>query len=138
MLILSKKNFDLIVEHAKKSLPNEDCGLLGGRIDGDKKFVEEIYFLTNIDASPEHFSMDAKEQFAAVKNMREKNLKLLGNFHSHPASPARPSEEDKRLVFDTKLSYLILSLAESAPLLKSFNFDKDKNVTVEELLINDD
>lgn len=104
LIVLSKKNFNLMAEHAKNNLPNEDCGLLGGTVDGDKKFVEKIYFLTNIDASPEHFSMDAKEQFAAVKNMRENSLKLLGNFHSHPASPARPSEEDKRLVFDTNLS----------------------------------
>ena len=137
MIILSRKNFNLIVEHAKKNLPNEDCGLLGGIIDGDKKFVEKIYFLTNIDASPEHFSMDAKEQFAAIKDMREKNLKLLGNFHSHPNSPSRPSDEDKRLVFDKNLSYLILSL-ENEPILKSFNFDKDKNVFEEEIFINDD
>lgn len=137
MIILSKKNFNLIVEHAKKILPNEDCGLLGGTIDGEKKFVEKIYFLTNTDASPEHFSMDAKEQFAAVKDMREKNLKLLGNFHSHPKSPARPSEEDKRLVFDKNLSYLILSL-ESAPILKSFKFNQDKNVFEEEIFTNDD
>lgn len=137
MIILSKENFALIVEHAKKMLPNEDCGLLGGKIDGEKKIVEKIYFLTNTDASPEHFSMDAKEQFAAVKNMREKNLKLLGNFHSHPATPARPSDEDKRLVFDTSLSYLILSLAESTPTLKSFNFDKDKNVFSEEIFMDD-
>lgn len=132
MIILPKKFFDLIVEHAKKILPNEDCGLLGGTIQGDVKSVKKIYFLTNIDASPEHFSMDAKEQFAAVKNMRENNLKLLGNFHSHPKTPARPSEEDKRLVFDKNLSYLILSL-ETEPTLKSFNFDDDKNVFEEEI-----
>lgn len=137
MIILRKKFFDLIVEHAKKILPNEDCGLLGGTIDGKKKFVEKIYFLTNTDASSEHFSMNAKEQFAAVKDMREKNLKLLGNFHSHPKSPSRPSEEDKRLIFDKNLSYLILSL-ESEPILKSFNFDQNKNVFEEEIFINDD
>ena len=135
MIILSKENFNLIVEHAKKFLPNEDCGLLGGKIDDDKKIIEKIYFLTNIDASPEHFSMDAKEQFVAVKDMRKNNLKLLGNFHSHPTSPSRPSEEDKRLVFDIKLSYLILSLAEAEPILKSFNFDKEKKVFEEDLKI---
>lgn len=135
MIVLSRKNFDSIVSHARKILPNEDCGLLGGIVDGEKKIVEKIYFLTNLDASPEHFSMDAKEQFAAVKNMRENNLKLLGNFHSHPTSPSRPSEEDKRLVFDTKLSYLILSLAEENPILKSFTFDKEKNVSEEKILI---
>ena len=133
MIILSKEQFDSLVEHAKKVLPNEDCGLLGGTISGDVKTVKKIYFLTNTDASPEHFSMEPAEQFAAVKDMRSEGLQLLGNFHSHPKSPARPSEEDKRLVFDTKLSYLILSL-EAQPSLKSFRFDRDKNVFPEMIL----
>lgn len=133
MIILSKDQFDSLVEHAQKVLPNEDCGLLGGTISGDVKTVEKIYFLTNIDASPEHFSMEPAEQFAAVKDMRSHDLQLLGNFHSHPKSPARPSEEDKRLVFDTKLSYLILSL-EAEPTLKSFRFDRDKNIFLEMIL----
>lgn len=133
MIILSKEQLDSLVEHAKKVLPNEDCGLLGGTVSGDVKTVEKIYFLTNTDASPEHFSMESAEQFAAVKDMRSEGLQLLGNFHSHPKSPARPSEEDKRLVFDTKLSYLILSL-EAEPSLKSFTFDRDKNVFPEMIL----
>ena len=56
---------------------------------------------------------------AAVKNMRANNFEILGNFHSHPNSPARMSEEDKRLAFDVNLSYLILSLAENEPVLVS-------------------
>ena len=59
---------------------------------------------------------------------------LLGNFHSHPKTPARPSEEDKRLVFDTNLSYLILSLAQE-PTLKSFRFDNDKNISEEKICV---
>lgn len=133
MIILSKEQLDSLVEHAKKVLPNEDCGLLGGTVSGDVKTVKKIYFLTNTDASPEHFSMEPAEQFAAVKDMRSNGLQLLGNFHSHPSTPARPSEEDKRLVFDTKLSYLILSL-EAEPSLKSFTFDRDKNVFPEMIL----
>jgi len=65
--------------------------------------------------------MDPLEQFAAVKDMRKNGWVLLGNFHSHPTSPSRPSEEDKRLAFDRDLSYLILSLMdEKNPVLKSF------------------
>ena len=68
--------------------------------------------------------------------MRVNNFVMLGNFHSHPNSPSRMSEEDKRLAFDTKLSYLILSLAKGDPILKSFIIDKEKNVTEEEIVIN--
>ena len=79
--------------------------------------------------------MEPKEQFAAVKDMRANGWILLGNFHSHPNSPSRMSEEDKRLAFDTNLSYLILSLANDEPVLKSFNIDNDKQVTIEELVV---
>lgn len=135
MIIFTKEQYNSIVAHAKAKAPVEDCGLIGGAIDGENKIVKKVYFLTNLDESAEHFSMDAKEQFDAVKDMRANGLKLLGNFHSHPASPARPSEEDKRLVFDRKLSYLILSLAESEPVFKSFTFDADKNVAQENLVV---
>lgn len=134
MIILNHEQFDSLVEHAKNILPNEDCGLLGGRLDGDKRIVEKIYFLTNADASPEHFSMNPAEQFTAVKDMRSHGWQLIGNFHSHPKSPARPSEEDKRLVFDTTLSYLILSLARE-PALKSFRFDREKNISEEKICV---
>lgn len=70
--------------------------------------------------------------------MRANGYELLGNFHSHPESPSRPSEEDKRLAYDTKVNYLILSLMEiDNPVLKAFNIDEEKNVTVEEIKICD-
>ena len=134
MIIIEKLNFDEIVNYCKNGLPNESCGLLGGIIEGDKKIVKKVYFLTNVDKSPEHFSMEPKEQFAAIKDMRANNFVMLGNFHSHPNSPARMSNEDKRLAFDTNLSYLILSLKSDEPILKSFKIDKNKNVTEEEIL----
>jgi proteasome lid subunit RPN8/RPN11 len=45
----------------------------------------------------------------------------LGNFHSHPETPARPSEEDIRLSYDPTASYLILSLMHPEPELKAFH-----------------
>lgn len=136
MLKLKKKHYDEIVKHCVAGLPNEACGLIAGTIDGDVKQIEKIYLLTNIDKSREHFSMDPKEQLEAVKDMRANGYELLGNFHSHPESPSRPSEEDKRLAYDSKVNYLILSLMEQDnPVLKAFNIDEEKNVTVEEIEI---
>ena len=89
-----------------------------------------------MDASREHFSMDPKEQLAAVKDMRTNGYEPLGNFHSHPESPSRPSEEDKRLAYDSKANYLILSLMEeNNPVLKAFRIDEEKNVTIEPIEI---
>jgi proteasome lid subunit RPN8/RPN11 len=109
-----------MIAQARTALPNEGCGLLAGTIDGDMKTVQEVYCLKNTDESPEHFSMAPEDQFGAIGDMRKKSLLLLGNFHSHPATPARPSEEDKRLAFDSSLSYVIVSLKDGEPVLKSF------------------
>lgn len=130
MLYLEKKDYEKILAHAVAGLPNEACGLIAGTVDGEKKYVKEVYLLTNIDASNEHFSMDPREQFAAVKDARAKHLEMLGNFHSHPESPSRPSEEDKRLAYDSKANYLILSLEDREhPVLNAFLIGENKNVT---------
>ena len=82
MLYLSQKDYVKILEHCKNGLPNEACGLIAGIKNGDVKEIKKVYLLTNIDQSNEHFSMDPKEQLAAVKDMRANGLGLLGNFHS--------------------------------------------------------
>lgn len=136
MLKLRKDLYDKMLKHCEDGLPNESCGLIAGTVDGDVKTVEKVYLLTNIDASREHFSMDPKEQLAAVKDARAAGLAMLGNFHSHPESPSRPSEEDKRLAYDSTAEYLILSLMEPEnPVLKAFGVDAEKNVTVHEIEI---
>ena len=133
MLILGKELLEKIVTHSRSALPNEACGLVAGHIAGDGvKNVSEVYCLKNIDQSPEHFSMSSEEQFAAVADMRRRGIVLLGNFHSHPSTPARPSEEDIRLAFDKSLSYLIISLSQAEPVLKSFIIDKHGRSVAEE------
>ena len=138
MLYMTKSDYEKILAHCKEGLPNESCGLIGGVREGDKKYIRKVYLLTNIDASNEHFSMDPKEQLAAVKDARANQVTIIGNFHSHPESPSRPSEEDKRLAYDTSIEYLILSLQEeNNPVLKAFGIDKEKNVTVHEIVYHD-
>lgn len=121
---LSKEDYTGIVRHAESELPDEACGLIAGTIDEEGKTIKKVYYLTNIDHSSEHFSLDPKEQLAAVKDMRALGLQPLGNWHSHPETPSRPSEEDKRLAYDSGASYLILSLMNrKAPVLNSFHID---------------
>lgn len=105
-----------LIEQARKDAPNETCGYLLGK-DGD---VTENYWMENIDHSPEHFSFAPKDQFAALRYAREHGLKILANWHSHPASPSRPSQEDLRLANDPTIRYAILSLLDGEPRLNSF------------------
>lgn len=108
--------YEEIVRQARQELPNESCGYLLGR--GDT--VEVNYPMTNADRSPEHFSFLPKEQFAAVRHARREGWEVIGNWHSHPASPSRPSQEDIRLAFDASILYFILSLAAEEPVLNAF------------------
>lgn len=137
MITISKDNYQKIVDHAIAELPNEACGLVAGTVDGVDKHIEKVYLLTNIDHSNEHFSLNPKEQLAAIKDMRSLGYVPLGNWHSHPETPSRPSEEDKRLAYDRNASYLILSLMEQEkPVLHSFHIE-GLDVQKEELMIED-
>ena len=88
---MKKSDYDAIVRYCLDGLPNESCGLIAGFVHGDVKSIEKVYFLTNLDNNNVHFTMDPKEQFAAVKDARCLGLTMLGNFHSHPETPSRPS-----------------------------------------------
>lgn len=137
MIKLSKADYEKILAYAEKELPDEACGLIAGIIEGEDKIIKKVYLLTNIDHSNEHFSLDPKEQLAAVKDMRAEGLAPLGNWHSHPESPSRPSEEDKRLAYDSKASYMILSLMDREnPVLNSFRIE-GSNAEKENLIIED-
>jgi proteasome lid subunit RPN8/RPN11 len=114
-----------LIEHARSGFPLEVCGILGGT--GDS--VSAIYRMTNTDASNEHFMMDPKEQFAVVKDLRAKGLDMLAIYHSHPETPARPSEEDIHLALTPGVSYVIISLADPLqPVVKSYKIDQGKVV----------
>lgn len=135
MIKLSKADYNKIIAHAESELPNEACGLIAGNIDGENKEIKKVYFLTNTDHSNEHFSLDPREQLAAVKDMRKNGLVPLGNWHSHPESPSRPSDEDNRLAYDSKASYMILSLMDREnPVLNSFKISSSQ-AEKEELII---
>lgn len=137
MIKISKENYQKIVYHAIAELPNEACGLIAGKVDGTDKYIEKVYLLTNVDHSNEHFSLDPNEQLEAVKDMRNSGYIPLGNWHSHPETPSRPSEEDKRLAYDKNASYLILSLMEREnPVLNSFHI-KGMDASKEELIVEE-
>lgn len=135
MISMNKADYERILEHAKSVVPEEACGLIAGTIEDGNKIIRKVYILTNIDHSNEHFTLDTKEQLAAVKDMRANGFAPLGNWHSHPESPSRPSKEDKRLAYDSKASYMILSLMDADnPVLNSFHIEGDVS-TKEELVI---
>lgn len=139
---LHKSDYDKILSHARENFPEEACGLLAGhdvQEDGQTvRHVEEVFLLENTDHSREHFTMSPQAQLKVVTQVRKEGLQILGNWHSHPESPSRPSDEDKRLCYDSKISYMILSLMDpEEPVLHSFHVEGHTMVTKEQLVIVD-
>lgn len=131
MLRIPRLIHDDLIDHARTGLPLEICGILGGI--GDT--VAALYRMTNTDASNEHFMMEPREQFSVVKELRARGLTMLAIYHSHPETPARPSEEDIRLALTPGVSSVIVSLQDQAnPVVRSFRI-ADGVVTPEEIEI---
>ncbi len=126
MVIISPDKIKKIIKQAKEHLPIECCGILAGTVEQDLIEIKEIYPMKNVDHSPEHFSMDPKEQFEAYYAAREKGFVILGNYHSHPSTPARPSKEDIKLAYNPDAVYMIISLSQENPVIKCFQI-KDGN-----------
>ena len=74
-MIIPKHIIDELIEQAKKDAPNESCGYLLGI----GNIVTQNYPMENIDHSPEHFSFEPREQFAALRYARQHNLQILAN-----------------------------------------------------------
>lgn len=124
-IIINQSDVERIIAFAVTLAPEEACGLIAGedRPDGVRQ-IRKVYLLTNMDHAREHFTIDPREQLNAIRDMRANGLKPLGNWHSHPQSPARPSIEDQRLANDSQASYLILSLADPGkPILHAFHIE---------------
>ena len=119
-----------VVELSRAGLPLEVCGLLGG-MEGR---VSTLYEMTNSDQSAIHYAMVPEEQFKISKAMRAVGEEMLAIYHSHPATPARPSAEDIRLAVTPNVVHVIISMKDSeAPVMKGFTIEKGK---VSEVLLN--
>lgn len=128
MLKIKRDIYEDMIAHAKEGLPLEVCGYLGEK-DG---VVSKIRRMKNIDESNEHFTFDPKEQFEAIKEFRSEDYKATVVYHSHPETPSRPSKEDIKLAYDPNVSYVIVSLADEDPVVRSFLI-KDSVVNQEEI-----
>lgn len=132
MLILKEEFKQAIIKQCLEEFPNEACGILAGK-DGR---VKKVYLMTNIDKSPQSYIMDPKEQLKVQKEMRALGLEMVGIYHSHTASEARPSARDIDEVFYPDAFYVIVSLKdEFNPQIRAFKINEgdveEKEVCIE-------
>ncbi len=123
MIRIKKRIVDELVTDARNRLPQEACGYLAGT--GNR--VEKLLPLANADESGEHFSFNPRDQFAALKSARGEGLDLVAVYHSHPRSPARMSDEDRRLANDTNMIYVIYSFLTAE--IRAFTIGESKAVS---------
>ena len=87
------------------------------------------------------YNEDFNETYVGFENHSGRTylngLKPLGNWHSHPSSPSRPSQEDIKLAFDSNASYMIISFMAENPVLNSFHIENGQ-VEKEDLRIYSD
>ena len=119
-LTIPRAVYDSIVAHCDREYPKEACGLLAGT-DGS---VAQAYPMTNVENSPIGYAMDPKEQLLVEKQMRQRQQRLIGIYHSHTASDAYPSSVDVSLAISPDVSYVLVSLKNRRqPVLNSYRID---------------
>ena len=91
--------------------PYECCGLLLGSYDAEEKLVTETYAISNAreeSAKRNRFLIEPQELLRGERYARSRDLEVVGFYHSHPDSPAVPSQYDLEHAWPT-YSYIIVS-----------------------------
>ena len=126
---ISQALWDELVAHAAEEAPNECCGYVRGR-DGT---VEEVVRAVNERHSPYGYELDHRSLFR-VNELDDEGFDV-GVYHSHPRSPAEPSQTDINLASDPHWTYLIVSLENGdAPAVRGWRI-ADGRVEEEELVV---
>ncbi len=100
---------EAMVAHARAEAPNECCGLLvasQGRID-------ECVPARNVFTSPTRYRIDPAQHFAVLRRLRGTARAVVGAYHSHVRTAARPSPRDIAEAHDPDLLYVIVSLQDA-------------------------
>jgi len=96
MLQLTQAQFERIVEQGRAGKPLEICGLLAGNKDADGEMTEvvEVFPIDSDDRSEVTYSMNPLQQLRVEKEARTRGLKIVGIYHTHPATQPYPSKTD--------------------------------------------
>jgi [CysO sulfur-carrier protein]-S-L-cysteine hydrolase len=115
---ISQRLIDEMIEHARRDLPNECCGLVGGR-DGE---ITTVYPMRNAFESPLRYQLHSDDNLRVSKEMDAAGELPLGVYHSHTKTEAYPSQTDVNIGQEwPDMLYLIVSLEKSdEPVVKGF------------------
>ena len=118
MLRLTDATYTDMVAHALDELPNEACGLFAAAPGTDK--VEHVYRCGNAAASSRLYELDPLDHLKADRDAEARGLEIVGVYHSHTHTDAYPSPTDVAQAPDPNWHYLVVSLKEPEPVVRSY------------------
>jgi len=107
-----------MVGHAYDGLPDEACGLLAGPAGSDRCIA--FYPCRNAAESSRVYTVDPQDHLRADRDAEGRGLELIGVMHSHTHTDAYPSPTDVAQAPDPGWHYVIVSLRQDAPALRSY------------------
>lgn len=102
---LSQTDKKILSEYSENQKPNESCALLFGK----DNTVMDLFLTENIEKSSVNFTISNKQLIEGYKIAEEKNMEVIGIFHSHPDSEAYPSNTDKKFMQSNPVVWVIYS-----------------------------
>ncbi len=109
-----------VIGHAREAAPHECCGLLLG----SGEAITDAVRTRNIADAPEtQFLIDPGDHIVARREARARGLEIVGFYHSHPRSPAEPSDRDRAEFSYADHLYLIVSVRTEPAEVGLFRFD---------------
>lgn len=127
-----------MIAHAYAGLPNEACGLFAGEVsdDGAVATVRYFYATDNEAASSRVYTVPSRSFMRADRDADDRGWELLGVMHSHTHTDAYPSPTDVSQAPYPNWHYVIVSLRDDLPALRSFRI-LDGEVTEEPVELTD-
>jgi [CysO sulfur-carrier protein]-S-L-cysteine hydrolase len=126
-MVISRAQWDELVAHARDDAPNECCGY--ARIKDGR--VQDVHRAGNLRNSPYGYELDAAGALGA--NEADDEGYQVALYHSHPRSPAEPSQTDINIAFYPHWLYVIVSLA-GEPEVRAW-WIRDGRVEEEEVVV---
>ena len=118
MLRLTDKVYATMVGHCYDGLPLEACGLVGG--DPATGQATLCYPTANVAASARVYTVDPLAHLRADRDAEARGLELIGVFHSHTHTDPYPSPTDVAQAPDPAWHYILVSLRDIAPMVRSY------------------
>ena len=96
MIKIESGAWQVMVDHAQSTFPDECCGVMVGSVDGNTKSVTIALALENAykGKQEDRYEIRPEDLLAADKSARAQGLDLIGIFHSHPDCDAYFSKTD--------------------------------------------